>query len=457
MAPRHDTPREVPMLPVSEVPEMLGAPVGKALATAAAEPFAEKFTILLPEKLPANLGVPDSNIERSNQQRMYELREALLQTPAGERYAWVPQAIEAYRRSANSDLLPDFGTIRSVEFDPATETVKIICAVSKEQAESSPRQFIAEVAIKELEQYSLERALSEAEQDQKLSPIAYSEEMQQALAKLKPGARYRWDLVARTARSADLGYGNTSSGELSVRPAYFDLLAAAGGAPVGVGATMKNNRSERAQSFFLAKVTREEVPTTPAEKLALQAAFRINSIMTEPGPLRDFFNLACSISTTLVDYAKEQSGAQRLADRVKSFFSDSTFFALKSKLEIFIKKLMTHQTACFSLKNEVDAAIYQAKCNSKGEAPFEIEELPLELANRLDQAILRWAELINEFDQYMKENKTALEPTVQAAVAAHKYMRPATKEKLLVGVHNFRFNEQTLTAPLYKLLSAKKE
>lgn len=229
--------------------------------------FKNAFTVALPPR-------PNSSSpETDNREAMYELRKLIEQSAPDSGLAWLPQALEAFLRSRQSDFVPDFGHIRGLQIDRHAQRVRLLTQGEQTGA--------FDLSFEDLRPYSLELQLKDLEGEQPVTPIPYSAEMAEAVKHLPESARYRWDLITRAARYIAMGHGQTPSGNLRVSPVGPDMLSY----PHGIGVFLDREPRSR---FSILKVTDEEVPLTEREQALESMILGAASANSLPPALRDY-------------------------------------------------------------------------------------------------------------------------------------------------------------------------
>ena len=222
------------------------APRSENLADQTESPdFKDTFTVALSPR--PNLSSP----EIDNSEAMYELHKLIKQSASDSGLAWLPQALEAFLRSRQSDFVPDFGHIRGLQIDQRAQRVRLLTQGEQTGA--------FDLSFDDLRPYSLELQLKDLEGEQPVTSMPYSTEMAEAVKQITESARYRWDLITRAARCIAMGHRQTPSGNLRVSTVGPDMLSY----PHGIGVFLDREPRSR---FSILKVTDEEVPLTEREQ-----------------------------------------------------------------------------------------------------------------------------------------------------------------------------------------------
>ncbi len=343
------------------------------------DPFFEKFVIeITPEIIDKLKDLPE---EKANQEIMFEIRKVLLEREGGRKYSWVPQAIEACMRSLS------FRDIRFLEINPENERLKIITG-----------EEVIDENIDDFSDYSLELLLEEVEDKEAF--FDYSPEMKSAIDNLSPSARFRWDLIIKAAYCQFLGNNRAKKGTFSVKKVVRDLSNLS---PEGIGVF-----SDRVRGFSLVKLTGKDVPLTPREKDILAQADKIYQIKETDPLLKEFCRLINGLRIDIDDFINQGSATGRLFNKLREAFAKDKTNRIVGEISDLMNEFLEHQLKCLKLKDEIKNFFYNAKARYKEEKPFEVDELPKELKEKISRALDYYLELIMKISQILVENREVL-------------------------------------------------
>lgn len=365
--------------------------------------FIGKFAIAVPdESLKELSNIPE---ERKNQEIMFKIRELFLQSETGKKYAWVPQALECALRSLN------FGTVRAIEIDPSEGSINVITT-----------EGLIKETLERLSDYSIELLLDEVQEGKEVPVFNYSKDMQEAVNKLEPSARYRWEIIARAGYQESLGNNKTKRGQFNVRPVASDMLTLS---REGLGVFSDNVRS-----YSLAKLTYEEVPVTPYETKVLWQADKIFRPETTNIFLKEFYGLIFDLNYELKNITKKQSRIDKFIDKIFGVFGKESAAAMKKEIDGLIGEYFEHQRKCMEVKGELKDQVYKAKGIFSEENPFELVSLPQDLSDKLKKAAEYYADLFAKLNALVESKKTVLSALFQG-VSHDGQERSAVEARLL--------------------------
>ncbi|MBI4407573.1 MAG: hypothetical protein HY565_03685 [Candidatus Kerfeldbacteria bacterium] len=356
------------------------------------------FTVELPQHIAeidetASRGTAAT--ERSNQRRLFAIREYIAAQPGGAEFTWLPQAIEAFLRSQRSDFLPAIGRARAISIRPDLGVVTFV--TQNEEGVLAP----FDLRMADLKPYSLELIIAGAEAKQELPPITYSAEMVAARDTLSPDAKHRWDLITQAAR--------VSNDTIVVKPVTSDVMF--GGAE-GVGVFVHNDRPA-ASRWSLAKVTADDIPFTNQEQALLQQAEVVYDPARFDPTLHAFWDVVCKITDELkgthgIGLDHEDTWRDRVAQSWKKVTgSDPTYVAA-----VELRDLITHYLRCgdarLTLRDAAYKVIMQGKSTYREVNPFETTVWPQELRVQMEQELNTSAELFAKLNAILFEKRGAI-------------------------------------------------
>ncbi len=365
--------------------------------------FKTGITVELPETIP---GIDEGDnsslgVERANQRRLHAIREFILNQEGGADFAWLPQAMEAFLRAQRSDFLPAVGRARGIQILPEVGVVRLLTL----NDEGIVAPF--DLRIDELRPYSLELAVTAAEQGRELPAINYTDEMTAAVTGLPPEAALSWDKITRAARTGDA--------QFLVKIVGSDMMF---GPAEGVGVFVHNDRPENSR-WSLAKVTHDQVPTTTYERELLeQANFLINPQHADP-KLAQFWSLVHDAFDAM----------QRAPEHEFSYHDRKITDAIKlawKKLRgndpdyLFVEQLRTLMREDMHADRGVAVDVIKHVLENKGKykvvAPFETQNLPPDLERRFRAAAIATAERYEKIAALLNAAKATLLPLLEAKV-----------------------------------------
>ncbi len=356
----------------------------------------DQFVIQLPALHPDEKG----NSDATNQDRMFQLRTEFLKADPEGVYAWVPQAVEAYRRAQKSDLLPDFGVIRAIGVNVHTDTVQIIT----QSAEAGAVPF--ELKLSELATYSLELLLRQAEQKEPMPAFKYSSDMQKAIDKLSPSAKFRWDLITRAAYLQAKGLDYVAAKPVSNSISVID------GRLEGVGVFTKNKAR-----FSLVKVIHADVPMTSYEKDILEQSSRAPRIDSDDPELKAFVEFVYNINNILRDFSKEQHKMHQWYDRLKGKLGKDTPISLHESLHTLVADFLNAKMALASVEDQAREEVLRAKVAFEDDHPFELKELSADFSGKFNTAIEAYRQAMIKLHEFVLKKNAVIKKAIAAATS----------------------------------------
>lgn len=371
------------------------------------DPFLERFTVVIPDDYSTGLP-PDLSQEQRNQEAMFLIRQAFLQSPSGRQFAWVPQAIEALRRSLTSDFLPDFGTIREISIDPSSSEVDIMTQARNPGAE--PFNFPTNLEV--LEGFSIERLLGTLDAETPLEAVEYSAEMAREVAELSPSAQYRWDLVTRAARHAAEGRNTTEAASFAVEPVVNDHFL---NMVNGLGIFLHNNRQADTRRWSVVKLVGEDVPVTDQEARFFDQAYAAVPPDRFAQNENNFYEFVYAVWNEIgqrgeFTYEQQQGMGARLKAVFDKTFRPKSDNALFLKLQDICYRLQQQRIdsmapdTMLTLQTRVSAAVMRDKARFTGEQPFECTRLPEALEAELQATAQQTLAILTELDALLRQH-----------------------------------------------------
>lgn len=360
------------------------------------------FVVELPALPPDAHGKSDAH----NQERMFQLRREFLKAKATAAYAWIPQAVEAYRRGQKSDFLPDLGVIRAIGVSAASDNAKIITQSTDAGA------FGFDLKLSELASYSLELMLGEAEKAEPVPTFHYSGEMEATIGALSPSAQLRWELITRAAYLQARGNNKFAAKPVSSSRSALD------GKLEGVGVFLKDR-----SRFSLVKVIDQDVPMTPHEQELISQISKLPNLHRDDTPVKALLDLSDGLFYFLRDFSEAQGTVSYLRDRLRGAFGKDnpvSVFAELSDLYVESEKVkMEIQNVTIAVVEE----ILKAKVTFSADNPFELIKLSDPLAARLKDILTRYVQILEKIQTFITKKKSAL----NEAVSGYNY-QPKTKD-----------------------------
>jgi hypothetical protein len=392
--------------------------------------FDKEFTISLDAA--AKKESKEMDRDDRNQERMFQLRELFLQSPSGEKYKWVPYAIEAFARIQRSTWGPYIGTIEAINIDPQTKTVRILT----EGDGNSNNGF--EVSLDDLSNHSLEYQLDHIEQETPLEgPIPYSAAMQKEVAQLEGSIAHSWNLITRASRHIAAGRKNIGPLSMRVNAVGTSMLI---GAPVGVGIYLdgKGGRSK----WTAIKLRAHELPFTDHERNLLQLAR--NCHRPKDRQVAQFENLMAGIQNYAHEYLKRTQGdfhfksksafkkwAASLRDKVLNMSPE--YLLAQKLLDNSSANLGDHARKYIKLSDKVQIQVFEEKGTFSEKNPFECTELPEEMNEQLQQAYQELAEIVASLMELLQENSeiiTSMLPEPEEVTGSKEHIREMQRKSV---------------------------
>lgn len=381
--------------------------------------------------------------ERSNQKRLFAIREFIGRQEGGAEFTWLPQAIEAFLRAQRSSFLPDIGRARGLSIRPDLGTVTFITI--NQEGLATP----FDLRMDELRPYSLELTVAEAEAERALPAIDYSAEMVGAIAGLAPDAQLRWNLITRAARLRDE--------KVIVKPVTSDMMI---GQVEGMGVFVKNGRPDDGR-WSLAKVTFDDLPLTDREKKLLDGVRTIYQPAEQDPALRKFTDFVWQLVNELearhqVTPRSAQDWTQKAQYTWKRFWGRDISFVTAHELMALTHTLLEVQQENFGIMSQVQALIMRNKGTFATTAPFETNTLPPAIQAAMEKGAAKMATVLQELITLIRKAQTDLLPLLEKAGPVQHSDHPSDPysterhQKITDGLRTF--NAQNLTGHIKGLL-----
>lgn len=362
----------------------------------------DRFIIELPSVSSGQHGVSDTE----NQDRMFQLRKEFLKADPEGVYAWVPQAVEAYRRAQKSDLLPDLGVICAIGVNVDTDAVKIMTR----STEAGTVRF--DLKLSELASYSLELMLGEAEKKLPVPAFHYSGEMEAAIGSLSPSAQLRWELITRAAYLEARGNDKFAAKPVSSSRSVLD------GKLEGVGVFLKDR-----SRFSLVKVIDQDVPMTPHEQELISQISNLPNIHRDDTPVKALLDLSDGLFYFLRDFSEAQGTVSYLRDRLRGAFGKDNSVSVFNELSDLYVESETVKRDAQNVTIGVLEEILEAKVTFSDDNPFELTKLSEPMVAKLNDILTRYVQILEKIQAFIAKKKSAL----NEAVSGYNY-QPKTKD-----------------------------
>lgn len=366
--------------------------------------FGDKFTIEIPPDFFRERGNVKS--ESLNQEIVFKIRELFLSSDTGKEYAWIPYAIEAGIRFSRGSV------ILSIEINPETKSVVI----------GTPEGQI-NTDIDALQEFSIELMLKKSEEREPIPEIEYSPEMQDAISKISPEAKFKWDLISKAAFQQSIGNNKTNLGEFSVRGVVSDLMLQF---REGIGVF-----SDRVELFSLAKLTYEDVPLTEYEKNILDKARKIYKIAEISPQIGELLDLMHAITLDLRDSDKDRNKGERSGfwSKLKKVLNLDEEEITSQEFQKISREFMDNDLSRMELERKIEDEVYKAKSIFAEDHPFELVKLSDELEEQLKGMAENVLRLIEMVSILMQKRKDKLIPLLEEAYSKRKEKFPHFNEK----------------------------
>lgn len=377
-------------------------------AKAGVAPFDGDFTIDL-----SACSIQEHKRQRAqdrNQERMYLLREAFAASPEGAKYKWLPHAIEAYiRQTLGSNMLAEDSPVKGLHVEP--EKGRVLLVTEDQQVGFGGKEFAAELNLRELENFSAELLLNQLNEAHPLEEINYSPEMQQAVEGLSASAKYRWEIIAQTAQHIAAGRTENQGNKYKVDRVAHDRGF---GIPGGVGVFIESGPG--GSMWSAVKVEFGDVPWTEEEKKWIEAASMVSSMSRTRGSLLEFVNLVedvHSILDTLGIFERKHGKLKKLWADITAGLGRNVEHKIFTDLSEVYSRLLRYRVDNCRVIDKVKATILKEKAAYSEENPFQCEELPLEMQEKLKEAAIELWGIIQDLAEILKENQPKLIEVVQ--------------------------------------------
>ncbi|MDD4351741.1 MAG: hypothetical protein PHU71_02030 [Candidatus Gracilibacteria bacterium] len=362
----------------------------------------DEFTVML-NKFPEESFIGKDQ-EQINQFKMFELRKLFEAELAMAEYKWIPQAVEAFVRSRQSDFTIAFGDINGIHLDSKHGDIEILVSAETKGA--------FRIELKNLANFSVELMLDQLDKENELPALNYSEAMQTAVAELSDDAKYRWNLITRAARHA------TNGGNSKIRVAPVANNLGIFGSLNGVGIYLDSMDKRK---FSALKVTNQDLPFTEREKKLLDLAIGtadFGEFYDDYGQIvSSFYNIKNEILKYLKISNKKDTTAEILKEliryRLRKTFTPESDYHKGKRIQELLDNLVRIEGAATEIKDDVTREIFKAKAHYQQKRPFEYnDEESSENIQSMKKHLAEQIRVLQEIEEFFRTNTDFVQKTL---------------------------------------------